>query len=139
MKRLLLVLGLAGLLGAADESAAIRKVLEDQTAAWNRGDVRAFMEGYLDSPEITFVGKDISRGHAAVLARYLKNYPTKDAMGTLRFSDIEIKMLGKGYASVLGRFHLDRAQQAGGEANGIFTLVFHRTAKGWKVISDHTS
>ena len=43
------------------------------------------------------------------------------------------------YAAVIGRFHLDRSQEAGGESSGIFTLLFHRTAQGWKVILDHTS
>jgi len=40
---------------------------------------------------------------------------------------------------VIGRYHLDRSQQAGGEGNGVFTLVFHRTPRGWKIILDHTS
>jgi ketosteroid isomerase-like protein len=73
------------------------------------------------------------------LARYLKRYPTREKMGTLRFSDIETRMLGAEYASVIGRFHLDRAADAGGEASGIFTLLFHKTPQGWKVILDHTS
>jgi hypothetical protein len=60
-------------------------------------------------------------------------------MGTLRFSDLEIKLLGSAYASVLGRFHLDRSAEVGGEAAGIFTLLFHKTPQGWKVILDHTS
>ena len=60
-------------------------------------------------------------------------------MGTLRFSDLEIQMLDANYASVIGRFHLDRGKEAGGEAAGIFTLLFKHTAQGWKVILDHTS
>ena len=124
---------------AAGPEERIREVLNDQAAAWNRGDVRAFMEGYEDAATTTFVGTEISRGHGALLDRYLKKYPTKEKMGTLRFSDVEIRMLGSGYASVLGRFHLDRSKEAGGEASGIFTLLFRRTDKGWKVILDHTS
>ena len=118
---------------------SIRKVLDDQVTAWNRGDVRSFMDGYEDSAGTTFVGTEITRGHAAVLERYVKRYPTKANMGILRFSDIEIRMLGSGYASVLGRFHLERGKEAGGEAAGIFTLLVRQTQKGWKVIQDHTS
>src|SRR5438477_646886 len=33
---------------------AIRKVLDDQTRAWNRGDIEGFMVGYWKSPELTF-------------------------------------------------------------------------------------
>ena len=130
---------LAAPLLAATADDGIRRVMDDQVSAWNRGDVRAFMDGYEDSPSTTFVGLNITKGHAEVLANYQKRYPSKDAMGTLRFTDIEVRPLGEDYAVVIGRYHLDRSQQAGGEGNGIFTLVFHRTPRGWKIILDHTS
>src|SRR5206468_651044 len=34
--------------------AAIRKVLEEQVAAWNKGDLEAFMTGYWNSADLTF-------------------------------------------------------------------------------------
>jgi hypothetical protein len=138
MKKFVCLLAVLPLLGAGPE-LEIRGVLDAQVAAWNRGDIPGFMEGYDKSESTTFVGTDITKGHAQVLARYLKKYPTREKMGTLRFSDIEMRMLGADYASVIGRFHLDRAADAGGEASGIFTLLFHRTGQGWKVILDHTS
>jgi ketosteroid isomerase-like protein len=97
------------------------------------------MDGYDKSESTTFISTTVTRGHAQVLAGYLKRYPTPEKMGTLRFTDLEIRTLGSGYASVLGRFHLERSKEAGGEAAGIFTLLFHKTANGWKVILDHTS
>lgn len=124
---------------AASPEAAIRQVLDDQTAAWNRGDIPTFMSGYDKSESTTFVGKTVTKGHAEVLQRYLKNYPTRDKMGTLQFSEIEVRMLGADYASVIGKFHLERTAEGGGEAAGIFTLVFHKTPQGWKIIIDHTS
>ena len=36
------------------EQDAIRQVLLDQQAAWNRGDLKAFMNGYWHSPDLTF-------------------------------------------------------------------------------------
>jgi ketosteroid isomerase-like protein len=138
MKKFLCLLATLPLIAAGPEQE-IRSVLDAQVSAWNGGDIQAFMEGYDKSESTTFVGKDITKGHAMVLARYLKSYPTREKMGTLRFSDIETRMLGTDYASVIGRFHLDRAADAGGEAAGIFTLLFHKTGQGWKVILDHTS
>jgi len=123
---------------AASPEQDIRRVLSDQVEAWNRGDIPGFMEGYDKSESTTFVGATITKGHAAVLANYRKRYPTPEKMGTLRFSDLEVRLLGSDYASVIGRFHLDRSAQAGGESSGIFTLLFHKTGKGWKVILDHT-
>ena len=124
---------------AASPEQDIRRVLDDQVAAWNRGDIPGFMEGYDKSEATTFVSSTITKGHADVLANYRKRYPTPEKMGTLRFSDLEIRPLGADYASVIGRFRLDRSAEAGGEAAGIFTLLFHKTGKGWKVILDHTS
>jgi ketosteroid isomerase-like protein len=138
MKKFICLLAALPLLAAAPEQE-IRDVLNAQVGAWNRGDIPTFMEGYDNSEATTFVGTEITKGHAQVLARYLKRYPTREKMGTLRFSDIETRMLGAEYASVIGRFHLDRAADAGGEASGIFTLLFHKTGQGWKVILDHTS
>ena len=138
MTRLILLLLALPVMAAAPEDR-IRQVLDDQTAAWNRGDIAGFMEGYDKSESTTFVNATITKGHAQVLASYLKRYPTREKMGTLKFSGLEIRPLGSDYASVIGHFHLDRTAEAGGEASGIFTLLFHRTAQGWKIILDHTS
>lgn len=120
----------------ADEGA-IRKVLQDQQAAWNRGDVDAFLTGYWHSPELTFSGSSgVSRGWDGVLARYKKNYPDRAAMGQLDFSDLEFHFLGSDTALMLGRWHLKRE---GGDVGGVFSLVWQRFPEGWKIIHDHTS
>jgi len=120
-------------------AAAIVHLLQDQVAAWNRGDVDDFMRGYKDSPDTTFIGKSIEHGYAPILARYKKAYSTRDAMGTLDFSELAVRPLGPDYAVVTGKFHLARTTAGGGDASGIFSLVFEKTPAGWKIILDHTS
>lgn len=139
MPRLLLLFALVTGLAAASPEIDIRKVLDDQVAAWNRGDIPAFMTGYDNSPDTTFVGANVTKGYAAVLERYQKTYSSKEKMGTLSFSIVEVRMLGTDHACVIGRFHLDRTKEAGGEASGIFTLIFNKTSAGWKIVVDHTS
>lgn len=117
--------------------SAIRKVLDQQAADWNRGDIRAFMTSY--TADAAYVGTEVTRGAAQVQARYLKKYPNKDAMGQVKFTDLEVHLLGQDHAYVTGRYHLDRAAAAGGSANGIFSLVLKKTPAGWKIILDHTS
>jgi ketosteroid isomerase-like protein len=119
--------------------AEIGAVLNAQQADWNRGDVEAFMSGYDASDATTFVGATITRGYRKVLENYHRRYPTKEKMGQLTFSEIEVKPLGRDYASVIGKWHLDRTSEAGGATGGIFTLLFRKTAGGWKIILDHTS
>ncbi|MBL0157529.1 MAG: nuclear transport factor 2 family protein [Bryobacterales bacterium] len=127
------------LLWAAPE-VDVRAVLERQVAAWNQGDIETFMTTYIDSPELTFNGKDgVTRGYRPVLERYRKRYGTREAMGTLKFTEIEVRMLGAEAAVVLGRFDLARTEAGGGPASGRFTLVLRKTPQGWKIIHDHTS
>src|SRR5260370_39253619 len=121
-----------------DRSAqSIRAVLTSQQAAWNRGDIPAFLEGYWNSPELTFAGSDgIVRGYAGVLARYRKSYPDKKTMGDLDFSGLEIRPLGPQAALVLGHWHLKRQAD---ELGGVFSLVFQQFPDGWRIVHDHTS
>jgi len=115
----------------------ITAVLNAQQAAWNRGDVEAFLVGYWKSPELTFSGATgVSRGWDGVLARYKKSYPDRAAMGKLDFADLEFRFLGPDAALVLGRWHLKRETD---ELGGVFSLVWQRFPDGWKIIHDHTS
>ena len=116
---------------------AIRAVLDAQRDAWNRGDIEGYMDGYDRSEQTVFVsGDNLTRGWQTVLERYKKNYNTREKMGTLTFSDLEVTLLGKDAAVVHGRWHL---QRAGDEPHGRFTLILRKTKLGWKIIHDHTS
>lgn len=127
------------MLFGASEEAAVRKLLADQTDAWNRGNIEEFVRTYDNSPLITFVGKTVSRGYEGVLSRYRKAYPDALHMGRLRFDEIEVRMLGKDYALIIGRFQLERKAEGGGPASGRYSLIAHKTSSGWKIIHDHTS
>ena len=117
--------------------AAIRAVLEAQTAAWNRGDIEGFMDGYARSPDIVFVsGDSLTHGWQTVLDRYKKGYDTRAKMGTLQFSDLEVNVISKDAAVVTGRWQLTRA---GDTPKGRFTLIFRRLKEGWRIVHDHTS
>jgi ketosteroid isomerase-like protein len=117
--------------------AAVRTVLDAQRDAWNRGDVEGYMDGYARSPGTVFVsGDNVTRGWQTVLDRYRKNYDSREKMGTLTFSDLEITPLGNDAAIVLGRWHLQRTKD---EPHGRFTLILRRTKQGWKIVHDHTS
>ena len=132
--------------GASHEEAAIRAVLEEQVAAWNRGDIPAFMASYENSPETTFVGTaSVNKGWEKVLARYKEGYANKDQMGKLTFKDLDIRLLPTSggvteYAVVTGRFHLERAVKGTAtKDDGIFSLVWRKGPGGWKILLDHTA
>lgn len=117
--------------------AAIRGVLNEQAAAWNRGDIEGFMQGYWNSPQMTFVsGDNVTKGWQPTLERYRKTYDSRAKMGVLSFSELEITLIGKESAVVLGRFTLEREKD---KPTGIFTLNFRKFKEGWRIILDHTS
>lgn len=116
---------------------AVRAVLDKQVAAWNRGDIDAFMDGYMRGPDTVFIsGDSITRGWQTVLDRYKKSYDSREKMGTLAFLEIEIKPLNADAAIAFGRWQLTRAADA---PHGRFTLIFKRTREGWRIVHDHTS
>ena len=117
--------------------AEIRAVMQAQEAAWNRGDLEAFMAGYDHSEKTTFVsGDEVTRGWQTVLDRYKTKYSDREKMGTLHFSELEISLLGSEAAVVLARWQLQRAKDS---PRGRFTLIFRRTRDGWRIVQDHTS
>ncbi len=151
MKRALLVSALifAGVAvhaqASGDEAGAIRAAITDQASAWNRADIPAFMQTYENLPETTFIGSTVRKGYGPILDRYRQAYTTPEQMGTLTFSNIEIRLLPGScgsveYAAVTGNFHLQRVTR--GEAkkdDGIFSLVWHKGPQGWKIMLDHSS
>lgn len=121
----------------ARPESEIRQVLEEQAAAWNRGDIEGFMRGYWRSERLTFAGSSgITRRWKGVLERYRRDYPDRQAMGRLTFSALEITVLSPKAAFVLGHWQLEREADRPG---GVFTLVMRRMPEGWRIVHDHTS
>lgn len=127
----------AAMLESPDEQQ-IRRVLEDQARAWNQGDLEAFMQGYWNSPDLTFYSAAARiQGWSATLERYRRRYQAENReMGHLQFLDVEVQILGADSAFVRGRWQL---QLPTGNPGGLFTLIFKKLPEGWKIIHDHTS
>lgn len=119
-------------------ASAIRAAIAMQETTWNKGDLDAFVTSYKNSPDILFISSKINKGYAAMVARYHAAYPTRESMGVLTFSDVEVQPLGPGFATATGKFHLKRTAAGGGDTGGSWMLVFEKTAQGWKVVRDVT-
>jgi len=115
----------------------IQDLLLMQQFAWNEGNIDSFMQGYLMSDSLRFVGSGGEvRGWHSTLERYKRNYPTPEAMGTLQFDLHEIRLLGQNHAMIYGSYTLQRTDS---QSNGLFTLIALDTSSGWRIIHDHTS
>jgi beta-aspartyl-peptidase (threonine type) len=122
----------------AQPKAAVRQLLDDQVAAWNKGDLRGFLNTYWRSDKLRFYsGKEITRGWDATLARYEKRYRAEGKeMGRLTFSDVEVEMLGPGVGWVRGRWQLVTSKET---LSGLYTLIVKKLPEGWRIVHDHTS
>jgi beta-aspartyl-peptidase (threonine type) len=123
-----------------DAEHSIAAIVDEQEAAWNRGDIEGFMKsGYLQSPLLTFFsGGEDTRGFDPVLERYSKRYKSEGAeMGRLAFTKLEVVPLGDDFALARGRWDLDFDKQK--DVGGLFSLVFRHPSDGWRIVHDHTS
>jgi uncharacterized protein (TIGR02246 family) len=140
MKRMLgVLLLLASLQTFAQnkDERAIRELLATQSAAWNRGDINAFMQGYWENDSLMFIGNSgVTYGWNNTLNNYKKGYPDAATMGQLTFTLLHVKKLSKEYYHVTGKWFLKRTV---GDVGGHFTLVFRKIDGRWVIISDHSS
>lgn len=133
------VLLLSPVLAPASSGTPVRAVLDAQLAAWNRGDLDAFMESYWKSPELLFHSNaSTTRGWQATLERYRKRYLSEGReMGQLRFDELDVETLGSGVAFARGAWRL--AFRDGKAAQGRFTLLLRQRPEGWRIVYDHSS
>jgi len=125
---------------ASQQELDVIKVLLKQEAAWNRGDIDGFAEGFKNSPDTLFInGSQIQRGYSSMAAGYHRDYPTRDAMGQLTFSELEVHPIDDKVAACIGRYRLERSKKNGGNADGLFSMIFEKTESGWKIVVDHTT
>ena len=58
------------------DETMIRQLLDEQTLAWNRGDIESFMNGYWVNDSLMFIGKSgVTYGWINTLNNYKKGYP----------------------------------------------------------------
>jgi len=115
----------------------ILKILDNQTYFWNQGDIDRFMEGYLHSDSLMFIGKNgITYGYQNTLNNYKKNYSDTAKMGKLKFDILEVKRISGDAYFVVGKWYLKRLI---GDVGGHYTLLFRKFKGKWCIVSDHSS
>lgn len=141
MKRILMIafamISFTAFAQTPKDKQAILNVLEIQGQAWNKGDLIAFMDGYVKSDSLLFVGSSgPTYGWQKTLDNYKKTYQGKAGMGQLTFGIKKVDFLNKDVAFVLGSWHLKREKD---EPQGYFTLLFKKLKGEWKIFVDHSS
>ncbi len=139
MKSLLfLVLLLSSSFIYAETKEEITSMLKEQDAAWNRGDLDAFMKPYDTTGELVYIGSSgPMRSAKAMKERYEARYKKGESdFGKLTFSDLQVEDLGPGLARAWGKWLVEQKDQ---KQTGWFSLILKKTNDGWKIIHDHSS
>lgn len=120
------------------DTTAVTDVLARQAAAWNRGDLAGYMDGYAKIDELVFTsGGKVRRGWQQTFDSYQARYAgDKTGMGHLEFGITQVDGLGADGAVVLGTWKLTGSPHPG---EGVFTVVLARRPEGWRIVHDHTS
>jgi ketosteroid isomerase-like protein len=119
------------------DELAIKALLDEQTKAWNKGDLESFMKGYWESDSLLFIGKSGPKyGYKTTLENYKKGYPDAAAMGKLSFDILQIKRLSVIYFYAVGKWHLQRTI---GDLEGHYTLLIKKVKNKWVIVADHSS
>ena len=120
-----------------DAIAEIQHVMDKQQAAWNRGDLEEYMNGYWKSDSLRFIGKGgITYGWQSTLDNYKKGYPNADAMGRLQFENLSMDLTGDSSAYVIGKWVLHRTNDT---LSGHYSLLWKCMKSRWLIVADHSS
>jgi len=121
----------------AAEEAAIRQVIADMEASWNRGDFRGYMAGF-KNPDVIFVSRgQFQRDWQGTLDHYVRDYGgSPERRGRLHFWDIRVEMLSPDAAQLISRYRLE-----GGERpqDGINTRLMRKVNGRWVIALNHVS
>lgn len=124
---------------ASHEQLEVTKTLLAQQAAWNRGDLAAYVNFYKGTPDTVAVLASPVHGLQSIYNAYLVNFPNAQAMGSLEESEVSVRELGENFALATGKYVLTRNKKAGGDAEGTFTDILEKTDRGWRIIYSSTT
>ncbi|MET0397521.1 MAG: nuclear transport factor 2 family protein [Longimicrobiaceae bacterium] len=128
---------MAGAPGPAADPTAEILALQDSTArAWNHANLDGHVAPYADTA--TFMARGPVRGRDRIRASLERSFWREGRpLQQLRYDSLTVRPMGPGHALVTGKFTL----YGGGrdDRSGWFSLLYARTAEGWKILHDHSS
>jgi ketosteroid isomerase-like protein len=122
---------------STQDESQILAALQASADAWNRGDLKGHLAIY--DPSVTVMTKQGPRPTIEAIEKSFGETYFVDGKPrqSLRMESVSVRALSEQSALVTGRFVLSGGTEP--EKSGWFTLVWVRTASGWRAVHDHTS
>lgn len=124
----------AGAIASRTSEDIVRGVLLANAAAWNEGNLAAFLDGYDQGAAVRLVnGADAVTGISGVRKHYQAIVQGAGAMGRLSFSDLDVTLTAPEVATVNGRY----AHESGlARTTGALTMVMKQVEGRWRIVQD---
>lgn len=123
---------------ASSATAEIEALLRSAAAAWNRGDLDAFMRDYEPGEGTTYIGgSGILRGPSAIREAYAPRFRPGAVRDSLSFERLEVHPLAPDIVYAIAYYVLSRSDSI--TARGPTSLVFRRSGGRWRIAHDHSS
>jgi ketosteroid isomerase-like protein len=121
-----------------DEVQEVKKALEGQITAWNKGDLETAMTFYWNSPEMLWVSKGgTEKGYQEVYDMFLQDFTDRSKMGIYTYEPLHIEQVSKEavYFVFRWKIELDGKRLMGGVSSQVWKKLDGR----WVVTSEHAS
>lgn len=112
----------------------IKGVMAANAAAWNEGNLAAFLGGYANSNDLRLVADGaVANGPGGVRRHYEGMIAAAGAMGRLSFSALDVRLTAVDTATVAGRYAHESGPQ---KTAGAMTLVLKQIDGRWRIVED---
>lgn len=112
----------------------VKGVMAANAAAWNEGNLPAFLGGYDNSGDVRLLADGaVATGFGGVRKHYESVVNEAGAMGRLSYSDLDVTLTSIDVATVVGRF----AHEIGPRKTaGAMTVVLKQIEGRWRIVQD---
>jgi uncharacterized protein (TIGR02246 family) len=124
---------LAAATAFAQDKAAIEKLNDAWTAAFNTGDAQAVAAMYADDAYVLPPGSGIVKGRAAIEAFWRQ---AAQQLGDAKLTTLDVLPLGPDAAREIGSVTLKTKSQPSQEVVGKYAVVWRKIGGEWKLATD---
>ena len=130
---LILILISGATAALAQDKAAIQKLNDAWTAAFNKGDAAAVAAMYTEDAYVLPPGAEIVKGRTAIEAFWRQ---AAQQMGDAKLTVLDVLPLGRAAAREIGTVTLKTKSQPPQEVVGKYVVVWQKVGSAWKLATD---
>lgn len=121
-----------------DAVQAVKKALEGQISAWNKGDLETAMTFYWNSPEMLWINKNgIEKGYQEVYEMFLQDFRDRSQMGVYSYEPLYLEQVSAKAVYFVFRWKIELEGKR--LMGGVSSQVWKNIGERWVVTSEHAS